>query len=174
MIRPSFIKTKWGQMFRIHKKSGSWCAPLLKKEKGEAAPFKNQMDLYYIFLMTAIGLGLDFSEEGFNQNMTDINRRYTQEFDSSIRYKIAGLFLVTELSSSSLPLNDKSIIKNKIEQIISKEDGNTFLNRDAIDKMNRYAYNGFVYLRDKLPVAPDPHNFLLWYYDEVMPDLFLD
>jgi hypothetical protein len=158
-------------MFRIHNQAKNWAAPLLKKK---STPFKSQIDLYYIFLMTAIGLKLNHCDDNYIKNMTDIYGRYPQEYDSSIRHKIAGLFLVNELSSSSLPLNNKSIVKRKIEEIISKEDGNTFLKQDAIDKMNIYAYNGFVHIKGKLPIAPDPSNFLLWFYAEIMPNLFKD
>ena len=156
-------------MFRNHKQFKDWCDPILKEED---SPIKNQMDVYYICLMTAMGLGLDQTDERMRGNLADVYKGFTMEFDRSSRNRIAGLFLVNELKNASLPLDNKEILKNKIEQIIDNEDGNTFLNSDAIDKMNIYAYNGFTHIKEKFTTAPASHNFLLWYYKEIMPKLF--
>jgi len=157
-------------MFKIHTSANKWQESLLKEKGG---PFKTKMDLYYIYFMTGIGLKLDKPPHPeYTKELSDINDSYPMEFSSSIRYKIAGLFLYRDMVNNNLPSTDKSLVKKKIEDTFSKTDGNTFLEPDAIKQMNIYAFNGFNYIKEKMNVAPDSANFLVFYHKELMPQLF--
>jgi len=157
-------------MFKINRDASNWQANLLKSKDG---PFKTQMDLYYLYFMTGIGLNLDTNFPNMSSQMSDLTSSYPSAFSASIRYKIAGLFLYRDMLNNNLPIDNKEIIKKQIESKLSKEDGNTFLTPEAVNQMNIYAFNGFEYLKNKYTSAPsNEYIFLTIFYNDVMPHLF--
>ena len=152
-------------MFRIHQDAKRWGANLLSKE----GPLKTQFDIYYLSFLVGIGLGR--SQDMAEAEVTEITRTVTEPY-TPYRYVLAGLLLVSELTNSGLPLS-KPLVKAKVAELLDSH-SQTFLSDAAVELMNGYAYGGFEAIREHMPKAPAAHDFLIWYYNAMIPECFKD
>lgn len=148
-------------MFKIHSDAPRWGERLLK---GKESPVSSFFDIYYLSFIVGIGLGRSPIFE--SSQVTEFNRTYTSPFEP-YRYVLSGLLLVSELSNSGLELN-KATVQKLVGQIINSNSP-TFLSDEAVDLMNRYAYGGFEALREEQPKSADAQDFLIWYYEDMLP-----
>ncbi len=152
-------------MFRMHTSASRWGKNLIDKN----GPIKFEFDLYYIFLL--IGLGLGRTKLLEDEDSKEFTRWYPKSYQST-KHKIAMLLLYSDLKVSGFDVNNRQIVKSKIEEILSS-DSESLLSDIAGKQLNNYANGGFEAIREKLDVAPgDASLFLSIIYDEFFPDLF--
>lgn len=150
-------------MFKIHKDAKKWAENLLTKE----SPFKTQFDVYYLCLI--VGIGKSTSPAFESKDVTDIIPYYTDPY-LPYRDVLAGLLLVFELKNAGMTIS-RDLVKRKLNGLLDVYNA-TGLSDDATQLMNQYAYGGFIEIREKLSKAPLPHDFLLWFHDEILTECF--
>jgi hypothetical protein len=157
-------------MFKLHAGAEKWGKTLLRqgfrKDSSDAVanPIKTQFDLFYLFFLVGVLAGRQ--PEGVVE-YKDIIRTYPEAY-TEYRYIMAGLLLATELAVAGVPIDRKQAQRKVIDLL--RSDTATFLSPDAVEVMNGYAAGGFQLVQDRLPIAPgEPHDFLLWFYNEMIP-----
>jgi hypothetical protein len=157
-------------MFKIHSGVEKWGKTLLRqgsrKESADlvANPIKTQFDLFYLFFLVGVLAG---RQPQGDVEYKDIVRTYPEAY-TEYRYIMAGLLLATELAVAGVPIDRKQAQRKVIDLL--RSDSATFLSSDAIEVMNGYAAGGFQLVQERLPVAPgEPHDFLLWFHNEMIP-----
>ena len=151
--------------FKIHHASKHWAQPLFTKE----SPIKTQMDIYYLSFI--VGISTDSCVRFEPSQVVEITRDYTDSF-KPFKYTLLGILLSSELKSSGLKL-ERSSFRDHILKFIDCENS-TMLNERAFDLMNRYAFGGFEYIRNKLSTSVEASTFLVWFYEEFMSELIVN
>lgn len=152
-------------MFRLHKNASMWGKNLIDKN----GPIKFEFDLYYVFLL--VGLGMGSTELLKDEDSREFTRWYPKTYQPT-KHKIAMLLLYSDLKVSGFDVENREIVKSKIEEILSS-DSESLLSDIAVKQLNNYANGGFEVIRGKLDIAPrDATLFLTIVYDEIFPELF--
>ena len=154
-------------MFKIHEDVKNWGKNILNAKD---SPFETQLDIYYLCFI--VGIGLCRSPNYKREHVEPIIRNYTEPL-KAYREVYAALLLVSELRSSGLEMN-KDLVSKKMNSILDTYDP-TVLSDYAFDLMNQYAFGGFEAIREEMPKSPpNPHDFLKWYHDVMLPKCFTD
>jgi hypothetical protein len=156
-------------MFRIHTSVDKWGEKLLHPPADYKIenPIQTQFDLYYLFLISGLGFGR--SESLQSANTKDLVRNVTEPF-IEYRHLLSGVLLCSELVNQGHEMN-REIVKRNVQSLI-QADGQVFLSSRGIEAMNEYALGGFEEIRERLPNPGLPHDFLIWYHNDLLPLCF--
>tara|TARA_B100000953_G_scaffold156846_1_gene129756 strand:+ start:234 stop:704 length:471 start_codon:yes stop_codon:yes gene_type:complete len=156
-------------MFRLHKNARKWGYDLVHNKN--IGPIKIEFDLYYIFLL--VGLGLGKSEPLEEGQSEELLRNYPKPYQQQ-RHKIALLLLYCDLKASGFDITNKTIVKSKIEEMLSTNSQN-LLTDQAGKLLNNYANGGFEAIREVMATAEtDSSLFISIIYEEFFPKLFIE
>lgn len=157
-------------MFRIHTSVDKWGDKLLRPPSDYKieSPIQTQFDLYYLFLIAGLGFGR--SESLQRESVKDLVRNVTEPF-VEFRFLLAGILLCSELVNQGYEM-ERDVVKRSVQQLI-QSDGQVFLSARGVETMNEYALGGFEEIRERLPNPGLPHDFLIWYFNDLLPLCFV-
>jgi hypothetical protein len=148
-------------MFRLKAEIDDW----FKNIYGRGV-IKTKWDEYYLCLLLGLSASRHNEIVGDRVDMVDY---FIDDYRKS-QYSIISLFLCAELGRLGIQFTDKNSAKAILDQYLDA-DAPAKLTNKAFQRLNEYAYGGYLVLNEKFSNKPADQTTFLQQYDQLVVEL---